>query len=404
MSFPLLKQIAFGLISAFGAILLLLVGGEMLLRVIPLGAYRSSPFRQYDAELGLSLIPNRHTIHRRGCFVGEIEINRWGWRDRDRTLEKPPDEFRIALLGDSAVEDAQVKPQEVLNIQMEQQLLQEGYKNIEVMSFGVEGIGTTQELIMYERRVRQFHPDLVVLMFSPNDVMNNSSTIQPKSYGIHSWYAPYYDLSPSGDLVFSPVASRPLNRLRTFLERRSVLAYYLERTWLRVDWSGFESRWEGLPIFFGTFSDDPLEPEWQQAWTITEKVLRRMQSTITADGAKFIVMAWPGLPDIDRDWRQHITNEYGKIPENFNPSKPAERLRQLALNADIPIEFLAPHLISYRDAHNLQWPYFSFTCDPHYTAMGNAASANAVIQELQHHHLLTSPLHPQKFRRKNCQH
>ena len=44
----------------------------------------------------------------------------------DRTLEKPAGEYRIAVLGDSAVEDVQVKPEQTLNIQMEQQLRQKG--------------------------------------------------------------------------------------------------------------------------------------------------------------------------------------------------------------------------------------------------------------------------------------
>ena len=66
---------------------------------------------------------------------------------------------------------------------------------------------------MYKDRIRQFHPDLVVLTVSDNDVMNNSSTIQPKSYGIHTWYSPYYNLDANGQLVFQPVQHRPLNGL-----------------------------------------------------------------------------------------------------------------------------------------------------------------------------------------------
>jgi len=72
---------------------------------------------------------------------------------------------------------------------------------------------------MYSTRLvvpffKQFHPDLVLLTFSDNDVMNNSSTLQPKSYGIHAWYSPYYNLNANGQLVFQPVRRRPFNRLR----------------------------------------------------------------------------------------------------------------------------------------------------------------------------------------------
>jgi len=56
-----------------------------------------------------------------------------------------------------------------MNIQMEKLLQRQGYHNVEVMNFGIEGIGTTQELIMYKDRIRQFHPDLVLVTVSDND-------------------------------------------------------------------------------------------------------------------------------------------------------------------------------------------------------------------------------------------
>ncbi|MGA7907190.1 MAG: SGNH/GDSL hydrolase family protein, partial [Candidatus Sulfotelmatobacter sp.] len=191
---PWQKKLIFSLIYAVVMLLTLSVVGEVALRLLPLGKFRSAPFRQYDPQLGIALIPNMDVVHSRGCFTGHVVTNRWGFRDRDRTLEKPAGDFRIALMGDSVVEGAHVNPGQVMNIQMEKQLQSLGYRNVEVMNFAVEGIGTTQELIMYQQRVRQFHPDLVIVTFSDNDVMNNSSTLQPESYGIHTWYSPYYNL------------------------------------------------------------------------------------------------------------------------------------------------------------------------------------------------------------------
>ncbi len=147
---PLRKQVLFGFVYAVFMIVTLAIMGEVALRVLPLGKFRSAPFRQYDSQLGVSLIPNMDVIHSRGCFTGHVVTNRWGFRDRDRTLEKPPGEFRIALVGDSVVEGVHVDPDQVMNIQMEKLLQKQGYKNVEVLNFGIEGIGTTQELIMYQ--------------------------------------------------------------------------------------------------------------------------------------------------------------------------------------------------------------------------------------------------------------
>jgi hypothetical protein len=327
--------------------------------------------------------------HSRGCFTGEVETNRWGFRDRDRILEKPSGEFRIALVGDSVVEGVHVNPDQVMNIQMEKLLRQQGYRNVEVMNFGIEGIGTTQELIMYKDRIRQFHPDLVLLTVSDNDVMNNSSTLQPKSYGIHTWYCPYYNLDANGQLVFQPVQRRPLNGLVTFLERHSYLAYYVERVWFRADLPLY--KWHGMPVYFGSYSDDPLDPEWQQAWTVTEKVMARMRDTVEADGAKFVVVPWSNFSDIDPDWRQRLTKQFGPLPKELTPAKLDQRLQELADRQKITMASLTPYMQAYRDQHQLQWPYFSLTCDPHFSALGHQVAAGAMIDLLQRRQWLPSP-------------
>jgi hypothetical protein len=97
---------------------------ELFLRVVSLHfvSFQSAPFRQYDPDTGISLIPNVKVTHERGCFQGEVAINRWGMRDRDRSLERSPGVFRIALLGDSVIEGVHVRPDEVVNIRMEKLL------------------------------------------------------------------------------------------------------------------------------------------------------------------------------------------------------------------------------------------------------------------------------------------
>jgi hypothetical protein len=380
LSWP--KRLIYGLISIVIAFLILACVGEVALRVLPMGRYTSKPFRRYDPTLGVALIPNMHVVHSRGCFTGLVETNRWGFRDRDRTLEKPPGVFRIALLGDSAVEAVHVQPDQVMNIQMEKQLQQQGYKNIEVMDFAVEGIGTTQELIMYKESVRQFHPDLVVVVFSDNDVMNNSSTLQPKSYGIHTWYSPYYDLGPDGQLVFRPVETRTFNGLRSFLEEHSVLFYYLERIWFRFDPQ--INTWHGLPIYYGSYSADPLDAEWTQAWEITGKVMGQMRQTVEADGAKFVVLAQASAFTIDPNWRATLTRMTGKpVPPEFDPPKLTQRLQEVTAKANVRLESLVPYMVAYRDEHHMQPPYFSLPCDPHYNAIGHQVVAADAIQLLQ---------------------
>jgi lysophospholipase L1-like esterase len=377
------KKFVFAVIGFLFAIVLSLCVGELTLRVFALvsGSYRSSPFRRYDPVLGISLIPNKDVTHERGCFQGQIHVNRWGMRDRDRTVAKTPGEFRIALVGDSLVEGPQVKADEVMNIRMEKLLQQKGYKNVSVLNFAVEGIGTTQEYLMYREQIRQFHPDLVLLAFVANDVMNNSSTLQPKCYGIHTWYCPYYNLDPNGDLVLQPVQTRYFNGLRSYLEEHSLLTYYLERSWARfVNYTPYT--WDGIYLAWQVYSDQS-GAEWDRAWLVSEKVLERYKRDVEGDGGKLVIMAPPQLYETDLNWSTYFPKQEGKIPSSFNPKVYNARLADIAHQSGVPLESLTPYFQNYRDTHHLQPPYFSLSCDHHYSPLGHEVAAEAMVQKLE---------------------
>lgn len=377
------KKFVFVVTSLVLTFLLLVGVGEVTLRFLALfsTSYRSSPFRRYDPELGISLIPNKHVMHERGCFHGEIKVNQWAMRDRDRVLEKSPGVFRIALLGDSLVEGPQVKADDVMNIRMEKLLQQKGYKDVEVLNFGVEGIGTTQEYLMYQEQIRRFHPDLVILAFVANDVMNNSSTLQPKCYGIHTWYCPYYNLNSGGDLVLQPVQTRYFNSLRSYLEEHSLLTYYIERSWARfVNYTPY--KWDGIYLAWQVYSGQPT-PEWDRAWLVTEKVLARFKKDVEQDGAKLVIMAPPQLYETDLNWSDWFPKEEGKIPASFDSHVYNQSLSDIANRSHVSLEFLAPYFQAYRDSHGLQPPYFSLPCDHHYSPLGHEVAAEAMVQKLQ---------------------
>jgi len=189
-------------------------------------------------------------------------------------------------------------------------------------------------------------------------------------------------------LVFQPVQHRSFNGLITFLERHSYLAYYIERVWFRADLPLY--KWHGMPVYFGSYSNDPLDPEWQNAWTVTEKVMARMRDTVEADGAKFVVVPWSNFSDIDPDWRQRLTKQFGPLPQELAPEKLDLRLQQLTDRQKITMASLTPYMQAYRDEHHVQWPYFSLTCDPHFSAMGHQVAAAAMIDLLQRRQWLPS--------------
>ena len=143
-------------------------------------------------------------------------------------------------------------------------------------------------------------------------------------------------------------------------------------------------------MFYGTYSDDPIDDEWKQAWLVTEKVMRKMRDTVTADGAQFLVLPWPNFTATDPHWQQTMIARFGHVPSNFSPDKLQERLQGIADRNQVALASFAPYMQRYRDEHHMQWPYFSFPCDPHFTAVGHEVSAEAIVEKLGELNLLPS--------------
>jgi D-alanyl-lipoteichoic acid acyltransferase DltB (MBOAT superfamily) len=92
--------------------------------------------------------------------------NRWGMRDRDYSMEKPPDTLRIALLGPSHVMGNGVSDGETFEAILEERLNRDfkhpKYSRVEILNFGVDGYSLTQQVAILEDRVLRFSPDVVI--------------------------------------------------------------------------------------------------------------------------------------------------------------------------------------------------------------------------------------------------
>ncbi len=169
-------------IGLTGAISLLV--GELGTRLFWKGDPISGPDERtlsyrYDSELGWFPIENSS-----GQFVGSRTIhighNADGFRDRPHGAKTKP---RIAFLGDSFVWGYDVEANERFT-----ELLQKRLPGWEVLNLGVSGYGTDQELILLQRWWDRYQPDVVMLVFSDDDLFTNGFN----EY-LYSYYKPYFE-------------------------------------------------------------------------------------------------------------------------------------------------------------------------------------------------------------------
>lgn len=104
-------------------------------------------------------------------FKGEqIRINSHGYRDVERSLEKPAGTWRIAVLGDSVAFGWGVSQEQVFTRVMEERLNQRpDGRTYEVLNFGVPAYNTAQEVIDFAARGLAYDPDVVLLIVVNND-------------------------------------------------------------------------------------------------------------------------------------------------------------------------------------------------------------------------------------------
>jgi hypothetical protein len=175
-----------------GAALAALAALEVALR---LASYSTPQLHQLDVELGWSLRANKS-----GSYAAQdgrigVAINSAGFRDREHLLDKPDPVYRIAVLGDEYSEAMGIALRDTwwwrLELELQRCDFQPG-KLVEVLNFGVAGYGTAQELVLLQRTAMRYAPDLVLLQFSADDVIDNSFALAPNKL------RPFYFLDAHG--------------------------------------------------------------------------------------------------------------------------------------------------------------------------------------------------------------
>ena len=120
--------------------------------------------------------PNARYQHRSADVRVDFRINARGMRaDRDYAYAKPPGTKRIVALGDSFTAGYEVQVEETFAMQLEGHLRAAGH-DVEVLNAGVSGYSNAEALLYLERELLKYEPDVVLLSFYGNDLVDNLRT------------------------------------------------------------------------------------------------------------------------------------------------------------------------------------------------------------------------------------
>ena len=125
-------------------------------------------YRQRSDFLLTDITPSVSTF-----LGGPIESNSLGMRDREYDIIKPPNTYRIVLLGASHDQGSGVKVDEtyenVVEDRLNHELPDSHYSRYEILNMSVGQYGLFQRLLRLEEQGFQFKPDAVILSISAVD-------------------------------------------------------------------------------------------------------------------------------------------------------------------------------------------------------------------------------------------
>ena len=131
----------------------------------------------FHPRAGAGLEPNSEVRFTNGLdFWTVTRINSLGFPDREPIDGKRAAEScHVAVIGDSIVEALQVSIDEKLHVQLEE-IAAENLPDLDVTAsaWGLMGTGQIAQTAYYDEFVRRMNPNLLVLVFVPNDFIDNT--------------------------------------------------------------------------------------------------------------------------------------------------------------------------------------------------------------------------------------
>ncbi len=289
------------------SILMCLVILEIALRVYESFRYNQVPMHIVDNQVPMHIVDNQVPMHIvvdspiiYGLNPEHPGISSQGLYDDEVSIPKPEGTYRILVLGDSVSFGPKVSRDKNFPNHLEY-LLRKQFRLAEVINSGVSGYTAYNELQYYLTKGREFEPDIVIVAFCMNDVVN------PRRH----WFL------TKTKIVNIPKQAIPNHnydqKLKTrkpynFLEKKKSLLEY-SRLYIalkkRVKRPFLKKIRSEIPTFItgeDTLSIEVLLDETSPEWRWLTSIYNRLHSAVQADQATLIVAILPLAYQLDEKY------------------------------------------------------------------------------------------------------
>ena len=331
--------------------------------------------------------------------------NSLGFLDQEPvSSERAASSCHISIIGDSFVAALQVPIADKFQVRLGQLAAQEMPElDLTASAYGIRGSGQFGQLPLYDKFARRLKPKLVVLVFYPNDFIDNTPYLAMGHFGITPGRNPYLAaaLGPDGTLQWhfpepdylpNAAPETPPLRISRALSQAGRVSWFaqwlaakhraLHRMYLRdvlqernrrldlyrqhYDAANLLDGWQ--PEIAALFNRQALleqlasenpAPAYQQAVTLTGLALGEFQARAARDGAALVILSETAMG--------------GQAHTRFN------LLHRLAAAHGIPVISLHDYIL--RQGGSIAAA--SYAHDGHWTPQGHQYAAEALLEWLE---------------------
>lgn len=277
-----------------------------------------------------------------GEYDYDHQHNSAGFRDVEHAVEKPPGTFRVLGVGDSFTAGWGASYEQTYLRRLERALADRDgeHPHVEVIKAGINGYFPETEKLVAKHYGLQFSPDLIVVGFLPNDVLDTARGVAAVV------------VDKQGYLTSAEAAE--LGAFGLWLYRTSHVARLGLRTWVQFRQRHRPPDW-WLPIY------QPNE-EFEAAWQELEHQYEQLVALARESSAHLVVL--------------HIPEQ---VPSESFHSYPPKRLATWCEQHEVTFIDAAPHFTAA--AQSASDPLF-YIKDRHCTPAGYSVIAEALFHGL----------------------
>lgn len=343
----LLRRLGRPLLYLVATAAVALVATEAGVRLLGVAPRLPNQYAMFVPDPVLPHRPRPGSVLRGRAVTGEFDFeyahNSRGYRDVEREEAKPPGTFRILGLGDSFAYGAGASFEGTYHARLERAFnARSGAPRVEVIKAGIPRFFPEAERLLLEHEGLRYEPDLVLVAFVPNDVLDTYLGLDAM------------EVLPNGHIVTN-YGARLLQRLgpaTTTVYEHSHAARIVIRALLQRAVAN-ERPVRGEDVYR---ADGFHEADWQELL----RQLDAMLDVTRRQGAELVVIHLPAGP-----------------PWDASRAYPGQRLSAWARASGAVFVDTLPALRRHPAPETLYWPL-----DGHPTDEGHAVFAEVLYEEL----------------------